>query len=194
MTRLVLIALALTALGGGVGAATPAATGRGLPPRSEVPMSVQTPQRVQAALPTLRLLRTVRVLADLTARGALALAAPARAALRAEAQALATAPTLGASAAGQSRERLLSALTDAQRTQLARAEADLVRRAELLAARARFAAPDGPVNRTAMLYSFQLPGGFGTVQALLAQPTLNPYRTPGPNAAELERLRTSLTP
>lgn len=157
-------------------------------------MSVQTTQRVQAALPTLRLLRTVRVLADLTARGTLTPDAPARAALRAEAQALAATPSLGASAAGQSRDRLLAALTEAQRTQLARAEAELARRAELLAARARFAAPDGPVNRTATLYSFQVPGGFGTVQALLAQPTLNPYRTPGPNAALLERLRASLRP
>lgn len=193
MTRFVLIGLAVAALGGGAGAAPPAA-GRAVPPHSEVPMSVQTPQRVQAALPTLHLLRTVRVLADLTARGTLALDAPARAALRAEVQALAAAPTLGASAAGQSRERLLAALTQAQRTQLARAESDLARRAELLAARARFATPDGPVNRTAMLYGFQVPGGSGTVQALLAQPTLNPYRTPGANAAQLERLRTALTP
>lgn len=157
-------------------------------------MSVQTPQRVQAALPTLRLLRTVRVLADLVAHGTLTLDDPARAALRTEAQALATAPSLGASAAGQGREGLLAALTEGQRTQLARAEADLARRAELLAARARFAAPDGPVNRTAMLYSFQVPGGLATVQALLAQPVLNPYRTPGPNAAVLERLRMSVTP
>lgn len=193
MTRLVLIGLALAALGGAAGAVTPSSAGRAPSPRSEVPM-VQTPQRVQAALPTLRLLRTVRVLADLLARGTLALDAPARAALRGEAQALAAAPTLGASAAGQSRERLVAALTQTQRTQLARAEADLARRAELLAARARFAAPDGPVNRTATLYGFQVPGGSGTVQALLAQPTLNPYRTPGPNAALLERLRTALTP
>lgn len=157
-------------------------------------MSVQTPQRVQAALPTLRLLRTVRVLADLTARGTLTLDAPSRAALRTEVQALAAAPTLGASAAGQRRERLLAALTESQRTRLAQAEADLARRAELLAARARFAAPDGPVNRTATLYGFQVPGGFGTVQVLLAQPTLNPYRTPGPNAALLERLGMALAP
>lgn len=157
-------------------------------------MGVQTPGRVQAALPTLQLLRTVRVLADLAARGTLTLDAAARGTLRAEAQALATAPALGASAAGQRRERLLAALTDGQRTLLARAEADLARRAELLAARARFAAPDGPVNRTAMLYSFQVPGGSGTVQALLAQPGLNPYRTPGPNAAQLERLRAALIP
>ncbi|MPY66002.1 hypothetical protein F8S09_04730 [Deinococcus sp. SDU3-2] len=194
MTRCVLIGLALVALGGGMGAASSPAAGRTAAPRSEVPMSVQTPQRVQAALPTLHLLRTVRVLADLTARGTLTLDAPARAALRAEAQALAAAPTLGASAAGQSRERLLAALTTSQRTQLARAEADLARRAELLAARARFAAPDGPVNRTALLYSFQVPGGLGTVQVLLAQSALNPYRTPGPNAAVLERLHMSLTP
>lgn len=157
-------------------------------------MRLQTPQQMQAALPTLQLLRTVRVLADLATRGTLRLDTAARAALRAEVQALAAAPTLGASAAGQSRERLLAALTEGQRTQLTRAEADLARRAELLAARARFAAPDGPVGRTAMLYSFQVPGGFALVQAILNQPVLNPYRTPGPNAAQLERLGAALAP
>ncbi|WP_051363341.1 hypothetical protein [Deinococcus murrayi] len=192
MKRPLSLALTVMVLGSSVGATSPAA-GRVLVPRNEVTMN-PTPGRVQAALPTLHLLRTVRVLTDLVARGTLTLDAPARAALRTELQRLAAAPTLGGTAAEQSRERLLAALTGGQRTQLAQAEAALARRAELLAARARFAAADGPVNRTAALYGFQVPGGPATVQALLERPTLNPYRTPGPNAAVLERLSAALAP
>jgi hypothetical protein len=149
---------------------------------------------VQSAVPTLNLLLTVRLLADLTARGSLTPDAPARQALLSELRALAALPRLGPSAAQRAQERLLAVLTEPQRAQLAQARTDLDRRARLLAARARFAALDGPVNLSLVLYGFQIPGGLNVVLSLSGDPALNPYLTSAPNAAVLRRLLAALTP
>ncbi|GAA5532106.1 hypothetical protein [Deinococcus aluminii] len=162
-------------------------------PRGGTPVGVNpNVGAVQSAVPTLELLLTVRLLTELTTRGTLTFGPDAAEVLRAELRTLATAPTLGPLTAEQVQTRLLAALTGPQRALLTRARADLDRRAELLAARARFAAPDGPVNPTLTRYGFQVPGGLGVVLRLTQHPEDNPYLDSAPNRAALQRLLTTL--
>ncbi|BDP41133.1 hypothetical protein DAETH_11020 [Deinococcus aetherius] len=154
------------------------------PPRS----SFSTVTTMQQARPTLDLLVTVRLLAGLLERGTLAPGAQARAELAAALGELSTRPTLGPLAADRTLDRVRGALTGTQRGTLDAARADLERRADLNLSRARFAAPDGPVNVALLRYGFMLPGGFALARQVAADPELNPYARGGASAATLERL------
>lgn len=163
-----------------------------LPPHSAAAAADPSPElaRVQ---PVLELLVTVRLLAELTAGDDFLLDAPARSALSAILRAQVTRPTLGPQDAQRTLERLRGVLTAAQRETLDQARAGLERRAALLLARSRFAAPDGPVNLTLYRYGFMLPGGAALVRRVAASPGLNPYREAGVSAATLQRLLGQLT-
>lgn len=162
------------------------------PPRPGLNGPRVTPASMQQARPTLDLLLTVRLLADLTRRGTLTPDALARAELRAALEPLKARPTLGPLAAQRTLDRVVAALTDPQRVALGAARADLERRANLLLSRARFATPDGPSNVALNRSGFMLPGGLPLVRRVVTTPDLNPYAEAGANAALLERLLTAL--
>ncbi|WP_345464854.1 hypothetical protein [Deinococcus carri] len=177
--------LLLACLSLGAAAATPPRM-MPLPPHSAAAADPSPDlARVQ---PVLELLVTVRLLADLTAGDDFLLDAPARSALSAILREQVTRPTLGPQDAQRTLDRLRGVLTAAQRERLDQARAELERRAALLLARSRFAAPDGPVNLTLYRYGFMLPGGAALVRRVAASPGLNPYREAGVSAATLQRL------
>jgi len=149
---------------------------------------------VRAAVPTFELLITVDLLRGLIERRAITPDVPARAFLRTELQALGARPVLGASAAQQITDRLLAALTAEDRQQVAVARAAADRRAQQLASRARFAAPDGPASPLLIRYSLIVPGGQRVAGQLAQRPGFNPFAGGEPNAAVLQRLLGVLAP
>jgi len=165
------------------------------PPRPPLSRpSPGTPVRLEQARPTLDLLVTLRLLADLLERGTLSPDAGARAELRETLADLATRPTLGPLAAERTLEQVRAALTSSQRGALDRTRTTLEERVNLLLARARFAAPDGPPNHALNRYGFMVPGGLALARRVAATPGLNPYAEAGANAQVLRRLLGELEP
>ncbi|MBB5235347.1 hypothetical protein [Deinococcus budaensis] len=190
MTRALLLACLTLGLAGA--ASSPRMSDPPRPPLSRP--SAHTPAQLGQARPTLDLLVTLRLLADLLERGTFAPATGARAELREMLGDLAARPTLGPLAAGRALEGVRAALTVSQRGMLDRARTSLEERADLLLARARFAAPDGPPNHALNRYGFMVPGGLALARRVAAAPDLNPYAEAGVNAQLLRRLLAKLTP
>lgn len=183
-------ALLLACLTLGPAAATPPRMDDLPRPPASVPRG--TPVQLAQARPTLDLLVTLRLLADLLARGDSALDAATRAEVSAALADLPARKTLGPLEAGRTLEQVRAALTPSERQALDRARDALEGRANLLLARARLASPDGPPNLTLHRYGFMVPGGLALVRRVTATPTLNPYAEAGPNAEVLRRVLTGL--
>lgn len=142
---------------------------------------------VQDARPTLDLLITVRLLAELLDQRQLMLDAGASSALDSLLRPLSTARALSPSQAAALNSAVQLTLTPSQTLVLRQARAALETRAQALMARARFAAPDGPLNLTLIRYGLMVPGGQATVQRLLGK-QVNPFTQAGGQAALLDHL------
>ncbi|WP_135228033.1 hypothetical protein [Deinococcus fonticola] len=140
------------------------------------------------SLPTLDLLITLRLLRDQVKQGNIQPTPAASAALRELLPGLLREPALGNRKATDMRLAVLETLSAADVALLERQRVALEQRASLLLTRARIAAPDGPVNITEVRLGFMVPGGTVLVKELRQQPTLNPYRQAGANAALLREL------
>lgn len=190
MNRLtVRLALAFSLLGGVpvVGDAW-ARTAAPVPqPRAAGGGSSMNARAVQDARPTLDLLITVRLLAELLDQRQLVLDAGASSSLDSLLRPLSTAKALPPSQAAALNSAVQLTLTPSQTLVLRQARAALESRAQALMARARFAAPDGPLNLTLIRYGLMVPGGQATVQLLLGK-QVNPFTQAGGQAALLDHL------
>lgn len=135
--------------------------------------------------PVAELLITVRLLRDELKNGSIQPAGPARTALREKLTRLAAEPTLGAAKAALALQTILEQLNAPQEQRVRLRRLLLERNAQSMVARAQFATPDGPVNLAQVKYQFMVPDGMNVLKSLDQQPDLNPYRTPGVNAALL---------
>ncbi|GGO37436.1 hypothetical protein [Deinococcus humi] len=146
---------------------------------------------VQDVRPTLDVMITVRLLAELLDRHQIVLDATASRELSDLLRPLITAKALRPTEAAALDSAVRLALAPSQLLALTQARAALEARAQAFMARARFAAPDGPLNRTLIRYGLMVPGGQATVNLLLGT-QLNPFTQAGGNADLLVQLLSLL--
>lgn len=146
---------------------------------------------VQDVRPTLDLLITVRLLAELLDRHQIVLDDRASRELSVLVRPLTTARTLRPTEAEALDSAIRLALSPSQLLALTQARAGLEARAQAFMARARFATPDGPLNLILIRYGLMVPGGQATVNLLL-ETQLNPFGQAGGNADLLVQLLSLL--
>ncbi len=142
---------------------------------------------IQDIQPTLELLITVRLLAESLDQRQIVLDARASQELGDLLRPLSTTSVLRPNEADVLNRAIRTVLTPSQERGLTQARAALEARAQAFMARARFAAPDGPLNFTLIRYGLMVPGGQATVTLLLGTP-LNPFSQAGGQADLLVRV------
>lgn len=145
-------------------------------PAQTTPQTVPAPVAARPAWdhPTFELLVTVSALRDAARRSGFSVARPAE--LGREFARLRSLPALTPADAGASLAALHAALGPTGERQLADARALLERRAALQLASSRLAREEGMPDRAFYRLAFQVPGGQGTVQAVLDGQDFNPFR------------------
>ena len=192
--RTVPVLLGLLALSGAfaikVGPGSPLSP-RSIPPQT-APQSAEeaaAPAQPKWDHPTFELLVTVSALREASRRNDFGVARPAE--LRRELARLRTLPALTPATAQASLAALHAALGPTGERQLADARALLERRAALRLASSRLARDEGMPDRAFYRLAFQVPGGQGTVQAVLDGHDFNPFRQ-GLPASVLKLIEGSL--
>lgn len=147
---------------------------------------------LQAHLPTLELLITVRLLQETQTGGRLQLDSGTRQTLLTLLQPLTTSPGWSAARATQLRQSILEVLNPAQLGVLERQRSALERAAQTMLSRSKLATPEGPANLVVNRYGWLVPGGVAAVRAVMAAPQVNPYTLSSQNAAVLAQLLKAL--
>lgn len=155
-------------------------------PRTPLPSSATS--GLQSVSAPLELLVMVRLLREEVNRSTLRFSPGAAQAISDLLRPLTREATLGSTKAASIQQALLEQLSQPQANLLQQRRAALERSVQNLMARARFAAPDGPVNRNRIRYHFMIPDGPSVVKALEGQPNVNPYRASPLNAQVLTQL------
>ena len=179
VVRAVPVLMGLLALSGAfaikIGPGSPLSP-RSIPPQT-APRAAEepaAPAQPEWDHPTFELLVTASALRDAARRSDFSVTHPAD--LKRELVRLRTLPALSPAAAQASLAALHAALGPTGERQLAEARAQLERRAALQLASSRLARAEGLPDRAFYRLAFQVPGGQGTVQAVLDGQDFNPFR------------------